>query len=218
MNSTDPRAAEYAAVVDDVARVMATRLQEARLPLHVLLSSPFGALNENQEELIAAAQAALEAADEEVSRLRMLLALDRGEHPPVPQRVHLTELLRPALAVAQARARSAHVSIRTEISDTAHRVFADPLQLEAALTTLLTYAIAQAPSESEVCIVAEDAEPDRVRITITRSGSETPVAELPLDVRLARRLILLQQGTLPKTSGAIVINLPNERASGIFAG
>jgi CheY-like chemotaxis protein len=197
--------------------VLSARLQEARLPLHVLLSSPFGSLNENQEELISAAQAALDAADEEVSRLRLLLAIDRGEHPPVPQRIRLTELLRPPLAVAEARARTAHVSVRTNISDTAHRVIADPLQLEAALTTLLTYAIAQVPSGGEVHLVAEELEPDRIHITITCGGPETLVAELPLDVRLARRLILLQQGTLPKAPGAIVINLPNEHTSGIFA-
>lgn len=222
---TDPRATEYATLIDEVARLMTAHLDEARLPLHVLLSSPFGSLNENQEELLAAAQSALDAADQEVRQLRTLLAIDRGEHPPTPQRIGLCELLRPVLAVGEAHAVRAHVTLHATISDTAHRVLADPLQLDAALTTFITYAIAHTPPHGTVTVIAEDEvpngdpnrDPNRVRITITHAAPDTPRSALPLDVRLARRLIFLQQGTLPKSQGDIVINLPNEHSANIFA-
>ena len=64
------RAKEYATLIDDITGLMGTRIEDAQLPLHILLSSPFGALNENQEEMLSAAQSAVDSADVELRRLR----------------------------------------------------------------------------------------------------------------------------------------------------
>ncbi|HXE61408.1 MAG TPA: hypothetical protein VN607_11915, partial [Gemmatimonadaceae bacterium] len=119
------RANEYATLIDDITGLMGTRIEEAQLPLHILLSSPFGALNENQEEMLSAAQSAVDSADVELRRLRKLVELDRGALTPVIQPIGLGELLRPALAIAQSRAVSASVQLHLDISDRAPRVLAD---------------------------------------------------------------------------------------------
>ncbi|MGH7647357.1 MAG: hypothetical protein ACREND_04520, partial [Gemmatimonadaceae bacterium] len=109
------RAREYATLIDDITGLMETRIEEAQLPLHILLSSPFGALNENQEEMLSAAQSAVDSADVELRRLRKLVELDRGAVTPVIQPIGLAELLRPALAIAQSRAVSASVQLHLDI-------------------------------------------------------------------------------------------------------
>ena len=206
----EARQAEYSAVIDEVTRRMTSRLEEAEMPLHVLLSSPFGSLNENQEEMLAAAQAALDVADRDVRLLRTLLALDRGELSTVPQPIGLAELLKPALAIAQAHGRSAKVAVHTDISQTAPRVIADAMQAQAALTTIFTTAVARTPADGEIGIKAEESEHGRIRITVSHGGAGEAMGQPSLDIRLARRLIGLQHGTLRESNGNITIELEGE--------
>jgi signal transduction histidine kinase len=210
VQAAEARAAEYSSILAGVAHLLATRLQDAELPLHVLLSSPFGSLNENQEELLAAARLAVEAADSEVRRLCTLLDLDHGTLTAAPQCVGLKELLRPALAMVQSRADVAHVTIRAEISDAAPRVTADLLHVQAALTTIFTNAVAHTPSGGAISIVAAEGDPGRIRIVVKHTGADDMADEAPLEMRLARRLIILQHGTLPSIAGQITIELPSE--------
>ena len=77
-HAAEQRAAAYDRLLDEVLRVVPARLEEMQLPLHILLENPFGELNDNQEELLGAAQTAVETADIEVRRLRKLLDLERG--------------------------------------------------------------------------------------------------------------------------------------------
>lgn len=207
----ESREAEYTAVLDEVARLLASRLENAALPLHVLLSSPFGSLNENQEEMLTAAQSALDDADMEIRRLRSLLALDRGALTVTRQPMSLSELLKPALATAQARGRDAHVTVQPTTSSTAPRVAVDPMQVQAALTTIFVHAVARAPLGGEITIIAEEGEEGRIRITVRSSnGAGTAPDEPSLELKLARRLILLQHGTLDESSGQTIIGLPAE--------
>ena len=120
----------------------ATRAQDAQLPLHILLSSPFGSLNENQEEMLGAAISAVDAIDTEVRELRKLVQLNRGELSIVTQPMNLAELLRPTLAIAAARAESAHVQLRPVVSDTSPRAIVDAVLAQEALTSILLDAIA----------------------------------------------------------------------------
>jgi signal transduction histidine kinase len=206
----EARQAEYAAVIDEVARLMTSRLEEAEMPLHVLLASPFGSLNENQEEMLAAAQTALDLADRDVRLLRTLLALDRGELSVVPQPIGLTELLKPALAIAQAHGRSAKVAVHADISETAPRVIVDAMQTQAALTAILTNAVTRTPVDGEIDIKADESEHDRVQISVRHGETGEAMSQPALDIRLARRLIGLQRGALRESSGNITIELPGE--------
>ena len=210
IKEAETRETEYTMLIDEVVRLIATRLEEAELPLHVLLSSPFGSLNENQEEMLTSAQAALDTADTEIRRLRTLLAVDRGVVPVVPHPVGLAELLKPTLAIVQARSRDAHVTVKENISKTAPRVIADAMQVQAALTALLTSIVAQTPAGSEIEIIAEEGTQNRIRIVVHHAGTSAGQGDHSLDLRLARRLILLQHGTLEQNDQQTIIELPSE--------
>lgn len=70
---------EHAALIARTAAELAARLDDVRLPLHILLSDHFGELNENQEEMLGAAQAAATEAAAVIARLRALIAGDPGD-------------------------------------------------------------------------------------------------------------------------------------------
>ncbi len=201
------RAKEYAELIDDITGLMSARLQEAQLPLHILLSSPFGALNENQEEMLSAAQSALDSADVALRRLRKLVELDRGAVTPVLQPVGLGELLRPALAIAQARAVAASVQLHLDISDRAPRVLADATLAQEALTTVLGVAIASTSVAGDVTVTAGEREEGRVTIEVTHARSTGPES---LEVRLARRLLAAQHARLTEEPERTVVEFPAE--------
>lgn len=201
------RAREYAELIDDITGLMSARLQEAQLPLHILLSSPFGALNENQEEMLSAAQAAVDSADVALRRLRKLVELDRGALMPVIQPIGLGDLMRPALAIAQARAVSASVQLHLDISDRAPRVLADATLAQEALTTVLGVAIASTPAAGDVTVTAGEREEGRVTIEVTHARSTGPES---LEVRLARRLLAAQQARLTEEPERTLVEFPAE--------
>ena len=202
------RADEYAALIDDITGVMSARIEDARLPLHILLSSPFGALNENQEEMLSAAQSAIDSADVALRRLRKLVELDRGALAPMIQPIGLAELMRPALAIAQSRATSASVQLHVDISDRAPRVLADATLAQEAITTLVCAAIATASAAADVAVRAGERADGRVAVEITHARSEGPAS---LDVRLARRLLAAQHARLTQDPERTTIDFPAER-------
>jgi len=67
------RASEFEALVAEVAYGSRKRVEEARMPVHILLTAQFGELNENQEEMLGAADSALTALDDELERLRTII-------------------------------------------------------------------------------------------------------------------------------------------------
>ncbi len=50
--------ADYATILSEAIAALSARIDEIRLPLHVLAENHFGELNDNQEEMIRAARAA----------------------------------------------------------------------------------------------------------------------------------------------------------------
>ncbi len=210
----EARAGELEAVTEALTARFAARAQEAQLPLHILLSSPFGALNENQEEMLGAAMSAVDAIDGEVRDLQKLLQLHRGELSIVAQPTNLTELLRPTLAIAAARAERAQVQLRSSISDTAPRVIVDAVLAQEALTAILANAIAHTGLGGEVRVSAAEGERGRVCITIVRtpvSGNVDGAA--PLEMRLAQRLLEAQRCTMAANGAETIIELPSETTS-----
>jgi signal transduction histidine kinase len=205
--AADERAKEYAALIDDITGAMSVRIEEAQLPLHILLSSPFGALNENQEEMLSAAQSAVDSADVALRRLRKVVELDRGAVTPVIQPIGLGDLMRPALAIAQARAVAASVQLHLDISDRAPRVLADAVLAQEALTTVLGVAIASTPAAGDVAVTA--GERDDGRITIEVAHARSTAAE-SLDVRLARRLLAVQHARLTEEPERTIVEFPAE--------
>jgi signal transduction histidine kinase len=206
----EERAAEYAELLEGVIATMGANLEQARLPLHILLSSPFGELNENQEEMLDAAQQAVEAMDVHVTQLRRLLELDRSKAAPSPQRVRLDELLRAPVTIAKARASQSAVRVVVDVPETVLPAIVDPMRAQEALTVLIGDAVAHAPEGGDVHIRAQEASDDRVVLTITpRRPTTTPQ---PLAVRLAQRILEHGGGTLTNIDNSTRIELPAERA------
>jgi len=209
MRREDERAATYARLLEEVLRVIPARLEDSQLPLHILLDSPFGELNENQEELLGAAHSAIEAADREVRLLRKLLDLERGAVTFVKQPMGVAELLRAPLAIAAARAEKAGVSHRWSVPIELPRVLVDPTHMPEALTSALGIAIGRTPAGGALVVEAREAEDgSRISISITHGDG---VNDFSADGLLARRTIELQDGTITNGARITVIELPAER-------
>jgi signal transduction histidine kinase len=208
------RAREIEALLQAVTARFAARTQEAQLPLHILLSSPFGSLNENQEEMLGAAMSAVDLIDTDVRDLQKLLQLHRGELSIVTQPINLAELLRPTLAIAAARAESAHVQLRPVVSDTAPRAVVDAVHAQEAMTSILTDAIAHTANGGDVDVDAGEGDRSRIRVTITRRPVLAGAADaVSLEMRLARRLLEAQGCSFTSDGAVTVVDMPSETAS-----
>ena len=208
----EQRSATYVRLLSEVLRVVPARLQESQLPLHILLESPFGELNDNQEELLGAAQSAVEAADLEVRRLRKLLDLEQGAITFVIQPVGIAELLRAPLAIAAARADKRGVGHDWSVPTTLPRVRVDLSHMQEALTSALSRAIDQTPDGDRVALKASES-PDgaRVQLTISHGALSSDAA---IERLLAQRTIELQGGAMHDDDSSTTIELCAERLNG----
>lgn len=208
------RAREIEELLQAVTTRFAARTQDAQLPLHILLSSPFGELNENQEEMLGAAMSAVDAIDAEVRELRKLVQLHRGELSIVTQPMNLAELLRPALAIAAARAEVARVQLRPFVSDTSPRAIVDAVHAQEALTSILIDTIAHTAEGGDVDVNAGESDRGRIRISIAGRPMVTRGASAAtLQLRLARRLLEAQGGSITIDGAVTVVDFPSESAS-----
>lgn len=157
---------DYARLLSMVADASTRRLDEVRLPLHILLENRFGELNENQEEMLGAARAAAEAVDADMVSLRQIAELDLGERPLRHDPIKPSELidaLRPLLVAA---AESAGVSIDIDVTPLLPAITGDRALLQDALATLMRDAVTSAKPDA------------RVRVQVDRNGQTIRFAVL----------------------------------------
>lgn len=199
---------EYAGLLADASATVGRKLDEVRLPLHILLSSPFGELNENQEEMIGAAQIAAEAADEELRFVRRIVELDSGRVESRPQPIRPRDLLAPVFAAFEWRLRQAGALLESELPSMLPHVQMDPQHAREALSLILDRLVGRAEPGSVVRVEA-DARQGFVQLRI-EEGSLTPQERFPL----AQRLLRLQGAeTTTPANGALEILLPTMRRS-----
>jgi signal transduction histidine kinase len=202
--ASERRSAEMTALLHDLTGQVAERLSEVQLPLHILLDSPFGELNENQEEMLHSARDAAEAADVRVRQVQKFVELERGAVQMQVRPVGLAELLRPAIAIAEARARKRGVALRATVSPSAPRVVVDPVHAQEAVTLALVDVVDRAATGGEVHVETAEAERSTVIVRVTGAAGDA-AASLPL--RLAERLIRAQGGAMRQGSGELVIEM-----------
>jgi hypothetical protein len=121
--------------------------------------------------------------------------------------VGLAELLRPVLAIAEARAAKRGVTIRSSISPSAPRASVDPMHAQEAVTIALTHVVDRAAAGSELNVDAAEQGPGTIGIRVTGTGADA-AGSLPM--RLAERLIRAQGGSLTEGSGELRIELRAE--------
>jgi len=203
--AAESRAGEYATLLSDATGDAMKQLDEARLPLHILLDNHFGDLNENQEEMLAAARAAVEVADQRLRRLREIADIDRGAVTLRRDAVRAGDLIASLLPGLNALGQEVGVSVTADVAPALPRVSGDRARLQEACTLLLAERL-RALQPGASCTLT--AGPDRasVRIDLRYGGPATPVAGA--DAALARRLIDAAGGSVEDKAGETVITLP----------
>lgn len=187
----DARAGEYGMLLAQTVRELGARVEEVQLPLHILLASPFGALNENQEELLGAARDAASAADAELRLLDRLVTFDQRGATAAVEPVSVVTLLQSPLAIARERAAPA-VRVRMEASELLPRVVVHVPAVQEALTTLLSSAVSSVQPGGEVILSARSDGGDCVTLRVTPPAERAEGESLQL--RLARRVMAREGG------------------------
>lgn len=233
--TADQRVREYAELIDDAATAVVRQLDEVRIPLHILLESHFGDLNENQEEMLAAARTAADDVHTRLDRLRAIADVDRGALRLRPERVRVADIIGVLLPGLKAAATRANVSIDSDFSPLQPAAIADRAWLSEALSLLANDAVRRTPAGGKVRL--ESAEPVTSRPMQDRLGAEDQAksdsasdsaadrshvqlaishgaeAGRPIDIALADRLIAAQGGRVEHNPERTLITLPVDPAA-----
>ena len=179
------------------------QLDQVRLPLHILLETRFGDLNENQEELLRDAQSAADAMGAALRRLAQIADADRDALPVQRELVPVNDVVRGVLPLARAAAERNDARVETSLEPGLPRVMADRARLAEALTMLASEAATETTPDRPL-VVATAREPGGAGVSITISPSPTSV---DAGVLLARRLIVAQGGSAEEGPGGVVVRL-----------
>ncbi len=234
----DQRVREYAELMGDAATMVTRQLDEVRIPLHILLESRFGDLNENQEEMLAAARTAADDVHTRLDRLRAIADVDRGALRLRPERVKLGEVVTMLLPGLTAAAREAGVTVESNISPVVPAAIADRAWLSEALSLLATDALRRTPAGGRLELTSLEtaavpqqggvdgpggagdptiapergAPPHGSRGQVQLAISHGVLPGRPIDVAFADRLISAQGGTVQHSQNRMVISLPPDSA------
>lgn len=167
------------AVSDSIAQ-----LDQVRLPLQILLESPFGELNDNQEELLHDARAAADAIDVALRRLAQVADIDREAFPVQHELVQVNDVVRSVLPLARAAAERNGARTETALEPGLPRVVGDRTRLAEALSLLVTAAAAQSdPNKPLVVSTAREGSRAVIRIAprgaAATDGAPTPSGSEP---------------------------------------
>ncbi len=197
MSATSDRS--DAILLDVLLGPLAESLRAIGLPLHILLESRFGELNENQVEMIAAARESAEEADILLRRAERVRALERQPRVDRDETTRPIDLCRGALAIASAREAARGVRFDADLSPALPRVRGDRAHLEEALTLLFCDAAARAPANGTITITAPEEVDSAVHLVVAHGAPPPP---LTLDRLLAYRLLQSVGGEVEETDGA----------------
>ena len=227
--AAEARLRDEATMLAAVAHDSIAQLDEVRLPLHILLETRFGDLNENQEELLRDARNAADAMGAALRRLAQVADADRGALAVQRELVQVNDVVRAVLPLARAAAERQGARVDVVLEPGLPRVRADRARLAEALTLFASEAAAATGIERPLVVTTNRRPGSGVAITIAPNAevaddgaaadSSPAAAKLangdagPQDhsaggIILARRLISIQGGRADDQTGAYVINLP----------
>ena len=197
------RVREYAALLAETSAAVTRQLEEVRLPLHILLESHFGELNENQEEMIAAARAGADLADVELRRLREIAEIDQGALSLRRELIRPGDLIGSLLPTLVAQGEREGVRVSAELAPALPRIPGDRARLQHALDLLLSERVRHAPDGGRVHIGAEM---DQAQLKITVDHGAAP--RVTAEEALARRLLAAHDARVEEREGRTTIALP----------
>ncbi|MEP7345508.1 MAG: hypothetical protein ABI877_09580, partial [Gemmatimonadaceae bacterium] len=202
------------------------QLDEVRLPLHILLESRFGELNENQEELLRDARTSADAMDVALRRLGQVAEADRGAMAAQLELVQINDVLRSVLPLARSASKRRGARLETAFEPGLPRVTADRARLAEALALLTTEAArATGPQQPLVISTTRDGSAAVIRIApvardanpsfeytkessgvdaqpVARAGGSATTASI-----LASRLIAVQGGAISIDGDVLVLRI-----------
>ena len=199
------RLREQATMLAATVRDAMTQLEEVRLPLHILLETRFGELNENQEELLRDARKAADAMDAGLRRLGQVADADRDALPVKPELVQVNDVVRSVLPLARAVAERTQARVDVSLEPGLPRVLADRARLAEALA-LLTDDAASATGPERPLGVSTGRDREGITIVVTPPPTRRSGASV-----VAARLIAAQGGGTEATEHRLVVRLPTLR-------
>lgn len=199
------RVREYATLLAEASAAVSRQLDEVRLPLHILLENHFGTLNENQEEMLAAARGAAEAADVELRRLQEIADLDRGALGMRRERIRLEDLLQALRPQLEADGARAGVRVALETEPGLPRLLGDRVRLQEALELLLRHLVRRTLPGTTITISAA-ASDGELLVTVRNA----PPPTLDADVAVATRILLAHGGRIAQEADFTTLVLPSQ--------
>jgi K+-sensing histidine kinase KdpD len=201
------RISEYATMVATIATESTARLEEVRLPLHILLENRFGDLNENQEEMLGAARTAAEAVDADLIALREIAELDLETRTLRRDRLLPGDLIRSIVPTLQAIADRRHVALAIDLEPLVPALRGDQPRLQDALATLLGGAIREAPEGASLRLsVSRDEGGVRIQLEHGGEGASS------IRGALAWRVVAASMGSIARSPEALIVRFPFERS------
>jgi signal transduction histidine kinase len=173
------------ALLDAILGPLANRLRDVSLPLHILTENRFGELNDNQLEMIHAAQDAVRAADATLRLVSRIYEMRRSPAVATPDLVRGAELLRAPMSAAAAIAAERDIIWSADVAPDLPHVQVDRAAAEEALSILLSAVVTSVPAGSTLKLVAASTK-SAMRLHIT-PGLDVAAAALLME--LARLLL-----------------------------
>jgi signal transduction histidine kinase len=199
------RLQEQALMLGASVRDALARLDDVRLPLHILIDAPFGELNENQEELLVTARAAADAMDLGLRRLMLVADADRDALPVLIERVSVNDVLRGVAPMLRATTDRHGARVQIDLDPMLPRVMADRTRLAETLAMLGADA-ARAADEKQQLAIRTHLDAGVVWVRFAPANPAT-TASTP-ERMLAARLIAAQGGCLVQSDSEVAIGLP----------
>lgn len=184
------------------------QLDEVRLPLHILLETRFGDLNENQEELLRDARNAADAMAAALHRLAQVADADRGAIMVQRELIQVNDVVRAVLPLARAAAERQGARVEASLEPGLPRVMADRARLAEALTLFATQAAGATGADTPLTVTTARPPGAGVEITIRPNAG---VNDAGGGTILAQRLISVQGGAATEGPEAYIVRLGGSR-------
>ncbi len=192
-------------LLESIATTISSQLEDARLALHILQTSPFGELNENQEELVSAARQASEDADRDLRRFKRLMSLSSAQRDATRESIPLPLLLEPSLAIAGARAQERGISLSVISDRNLAPAFVERVSAQEAMSLIFTALIETLSSGADVRVTSGEF-PGEIALRIEPGFRDVHTPSLLL--MLAAALLEAQSVRLTIAADAITARFP----------
>jgi len=207
--AAEARVREHGELMSQVAATVSKRIDEIRLPLHILLENRFGDLNENQEEMLEAARTATELVNTDADRLAEIGALDRGALALRSDRIHLADIMQSLRPTIDSEAARVGVGVEIEVAPALPPVTGDRGRLQEALALILADCVRRTAAGGRVVIAIEA---KGAGLSIVVDHGAPPASDVA--GALAQRLLEAHGGTVERLPGRLSVILPIARVVG----